>query len=141
MDSEREKILARLRAALPGLKRQFPLRRLALFGSIVRGQASTGSDIDILADVEPSIGLDFVTLADKLEELTGHKIDLVSRRAIKPLLWKQIEPEINRCLNVSRAFCSTIFGLRSARKNDTPLAWTRNHFLLMRKRSTQLYAT
>jgi len=94
MDSEREKILARLRAGLPSLKRQFPLHRLALFGSVARGEASAGSDIDILADVGPSIGLDFVTLADKLEELTGHKIDLVSRRAIKPLLWKQIEPEL-----------------------------------------------
>ena len=26
--------------------------------------------------------------------LTGYKIDLVSRRAIKPLLWKQIEREL-----------------------------------------------
>ena len=34
------------------------------------------------------------TLADKLEELTEHKIDLVSRRAIKPLVWKQIEREL-----------------------------------------------
>ena len=94
MNSEREKILARLRAGLPALKREFPLHRLALSGSVVRGETSTGSDIDILADVEPSIGLDFVTLADKLEEMTGHKVDLVSRRAIKPLLWKQIEPEL-----------------------------------------------
>jgi hypothetical protein len=94
MDSEREKILARLRAGLPALKQEFPLHRLALFGSVVRGEASTGSDIDILADVEPSIGLDFVTLADRLEELTGYRVDLVSRRAIKPLLWKQIEPEL-----------------------------------------------
>ena len=94
MDSEREKILARLRAALPTLRQQFPLQRLALFGSVVRGEASGGSDIDILAEVDPSIGLDFVTLADELETLTGHKIDLVSRRAIKPLLWKQIEPEL-----------------------------------------------
>jgi len=94
MNSEREKILARLRAALPALKREFPLQRLALFGSIVRGEALGGSDIDIVVDVEPSIGLDFITLADKLEDLTGHKIDLVSRRAIKPLLWKQIEPEL-----------------------------------------------
>jgi predicted nucleotidyltransferase len=94
MESEHEKILARLRAGLPALKREFPLRRLALFGSVARGEASTGSDIDILADVEPSIGLDFVTLAERLEELTGHKVDLVSRRAIKPLLWKQIEPDL-----------------------------------------------
>ncbi len=94
MGLEREKILARLRAGLPALKREFPLHRLALFGSVVRGDVSPGSDIDILADVEPSIGLNFVTLADKLEELTGHKIDLVSRRAVKPLLWKQIEPDL-----------------------------------------------
>ena len=66
----------------------------AASAGLVRGETLAGSDIDILADVEPSIGLDFVTLADKLEELTGHKIDLVSRRAIKPLLWKQIEPEL-----------------------------------------------
>jgi hypothetical protein len=94
MESEHEKILARLRAGLPALKREFPLRRLALFGSVVRGDVSPDSDVDILAEVEPSIGLGFVTLADRLEELIGHKVDLVSRRAIKPLLWKQIEPEL-----------------------------------------------
>ena len=94
MKSERDRILQRLRAGLPELKREFPLHGLALFGSVARGETSAGSDIDILADVEPSIGLDFITLADKLEELTGHKIDLVSRRSIKPLLWKQIEPEL-----------------------------------------------
>lgn len=94
MHAEAETVLKRLRAGLPALKREFPLRRLALFGSIVRGESQPGSDIDILADVEPSIGLDFVTLADKLEELAGHKIDLVSRRAINPVLWKQIESEL-----------------------------------------------
>ena len=76
------------------MRREFPLRRLALFGSVARGETKPGSDIDILAEVEPSIGLGFVTLAEKLEELTGQKIDLVSRRAIKPLLWKQIEAEL-----------------------------------------------
>jgi len=94
MKLEREDILVRLRAGLPILKRQFPLHGLSLFGSVVRGEAFAGSDIDVIADVDPSIGLDFVTLADKLEELTGHKIDLVSRRAIKPLLWKPIEREL-----------------------------------------------
>ncbi len=94
MKFEREDILARLRAGLPALMREFPLHGLSLFGSVVRGEAFAESDIDVIADVDPSIGLDFVTLADKLEELTGHKIDLVSRRAIKPLLWKQIEPEL-----------------------------------------------
>ena len=94
MQSQRDTILKRLRAALPALQREFPLRRLALFGSVVRGEVTAGSDIDVLADVEPSIGLGFVTLAERLEELTGHKIDLVSWRALKPRLWKAIEPEL-----------------------------------------------
>src|SRR2546427_5354852 len=94
MPSQRETILERLRAGLPALQREFPLRRLALFGSVVRDEVTADSDIDILVDVEPSIGLGFVTLAERLEDLTGHKIDLVSWRAIKPLLWKEIEPEL-----------------------------------------------
>ena len=94
MNLERETILQRLRESKPALVRQFPLQRLALFGSFARGDATPKSDIDILVDVEPSIGLDFVTLADQLESLLGHEIDLVSRRAVKPMLWKQIEAEL-----------------------------------------------
>jgi predicted nucleotidyltransferase len=94
MQSRRQKILQSLRAGLPALQREFPLRRLALFGSAVRDEAGADSDIDILVDVEASIGLGFVTLAERLEELVGHKVDLVSRRALPPRLWKAIEPEL-----------------------------------------------
>lgn len=94
MKLERGTILQRLRDAKPALARQFPLRRMALFGSFARGDATEHSDIDILVEVEPSIGLGFVTLAEQLETLLGHEIDLVSRRAVKPLLWAQIEPEL-----------------------------------------------
>ncbi len=87
MNLERETILQRLRESKPALVRQFPLRRLALFGLFARGDATPRSDIDILVDVEPSIGLEFVTLADQLEALPGHEVDLVSRRAVKPMLW------------------------------------------------------
>ncbi len=90
----RRELLERLRAALPALGREFPLRHMALFGSVARGDASEASDIDILVEVDPSIGLGFVALAERLELLLGHKVDLVSRRALKPSLWKQIEPEL-----------------------------------------------
>jgi predicted nucleotidyltransferase len=94
MNLQREFILDRLRATKPDLEREFPLRRMALFGSVARGDAGPESDIDILVDVDASIGLRFVTLAERLEALLGHGVDLVSRRAVKPLLWKQIEPEL-----------------------------------------------
>ena len=95
MVATREEILARLREAKQKLQTEFPLRRLALFGSYARGTPVTRqSDIDSLVEVEPSIGLGFVTLAERLEQLLGMRVDLVSRRAIKPSLWKRIEPEL-----------------------------------------------
>ena len=94
MSPDREGILQRLRECKPMLTREFPLRRLAVFGSVARDEADEGSDIDILVYVDASIGLGFVTLAERLEALLGHKVDLVSRRGVKPLLWEQIEPEL-----------------------------------------------
>ena len=95
MNSPRDQILARLRESKPSLQAEFPLKRLALFGSYAAGTAVSGqSDIDILVDVEPSIGLGFVALAERLERILGAKVDLVSRRAIKPSLWARIEPDL-----------------------------------------------
>jgi uncharacterized protein len=90
----REEILAALRLRKAHLQREFPLHRLALFGSWARGEQTPTSDIDILVEVDPSIGLRFVTLADQLEALLGHHVDLVSRRAIRPQMWKTIEADL-----------------------------------------------
>lgn len=73
--------------------RKFPVRRIALFGSLARGEQRIGSDIDILVDVDPSIGLRFVALADTLQDLLKCKVDLVSVRGIKPSLLSRIERE------------------------------------------------
>lgn len=86
--------LSRLRSVLPELRKDFPLGRMALFGSVARGESHPDSDVDILVEVDPSIGLGFVTLAERLETVLGRKVDLVSRRALKPAFWKQIEPEL-----------------------------------------------
>ncbi|HEY1769914.1 MAG TPA: nucleotidyltransferase domain-containing protein [Chthoniobacterales bacterium] len=95
MVANREEILGRLREAKPRLQAEFPVRCLALFGSYAgAAQVSAASDIDILVEVEPSLGLGFVTLTERLEQLLGRRVELVSRRAIKPSLWKCIEPEL-----------------------------------------------
>jgi len=95
MVANREEILSRLRESKRSLQAEFPLKRIALFGSYAMATQVPGqSDIDILVEVDPSIGLGFVTLAERLEQLLGDRVDLVSRRAIKPSLWKLIEPEL-----------------------------------------------
>jgi hypothetical protein len=55
-----QEILEILQTALPELARDFHVTRLALFGSYARGQQTEASDVDILVEVDPSIGLRFV---------------------------------------------------------------------------------
>ncbi|HYQ92209.1 MAG TPA: nucleotidyltransferase family protein [Candidatus Competibacteraceae bacterium] len=90
----REDILLTLRDQRARLSRRYPIQRLALFGSWARGEAREDSDVDVLVEVDPAIGLRFVELGDELERALGRRVDLVSRRAIKPSLWQQIEPEL-----------------------------------------------
>ena len=90
----RDDILLMLRQQKAVLSQRYPIHRLALFGSWAREEQTPDSDIDILVDVSPSIGWKFVSLAEELEQLLGLKVDLVSSRAIRPALWKEIESEI-----------------------------------------------
>ena len=46
--NDRENILERLRTVKPALQQEFPLRRMALFGSWARDEQTETSDVDIL---------------------------------------------------------------------------------------------
>jgi len=94
MKMKKEEILERLRREKPRLFKKYPLHRLALFGSYARDEQAEMSDVDIMADVEPTIGLKFVSLAEELEEILNCKVDLVSSRAIKTSLMQNIEREL-----------------------------------------------
>lgn len=87
-------ILEILRREKPELARQYGLRRLALFGSYAREDQREDSDVDILVEIEPEIGLRFVELADRIEDALGVRTEVVSQRAIKPRYWQVIQEEL-----------------------------------------------
>ena len=63
------------------------VKSLRLFGSVVRGEARPGSDIDILVEFSRPVGLlAFVRLKNRLAELLGRPVDLVTPEALKPPL-------------------------------------------------------
>ncbi len=68
-----EDILATLREQHSLLSCRYPLQRLALFGSWARGEAREDSDVDVMVEVDPSIGLRFVDLGDELERALGRR--------------------------------------------------------------------
>lgn len=71
---------------IPVLKSQGVLRA-ALFGSVVRGEAKSGSDVDLLVDLADDKSLlDLVGLKLELENVLKMKVDLVTYDAIHPPL-------------------------------------------------------
>ena len=56
-----------LRAALPELRRRYPIAYLGIFGSWVRGEQTAGSDLDLLVDFDGPIDLfAYVRLQEEL---------------------------------------------------------------------------
>ena len=76
------------------LQAKYHIKYLAIFGSISRGDYNNESDIDILVDFSEPIGIEFIDLADELERILQNKVDLVSRNAIKPKYFLQIQNEL-----------------------------------------------
>src|SRR6058998_3183923 len=89
-----QEILGILQRAKPELVREFGITRLAVFGSYARSEQREGSDVDVLVEVPPSIGMRFVDLAERIEALIGIRSEVISRRAIPSRHWEIIEREL-----------------------------------------------
>ncbi len=88
---EADDILATLRTALPGLRLRWPIRSLALFGSVARGDAVPARDLDVLVEFERPVTLSaFLALEDELAALAARRVDLVSTRALKPHIGRRV---------------------------------------------------
>jgi len=76
------------------LFKKYGIKRLGIFGSVSRGDNTEKSDVDILVEFNHKIGIEFIDLADELEALLKVKIDLVSRKGIKPRYFRIIEEDL-----------------------------------------------
>jgi hypothetical protein len=70
--------------------RGFGVKRLGLFGSVARGEATEGSDLDFLVELENETFDAYMDLKEFLEELFHCPVDLVLIDAIKPRLRETI---------------------------------------------------
>ena len=90
----RDQAIAALRDHLPAVRRDFHVRRMALFGSTARGDARDDSDLDVLVEFDVTPTLDeFVGLKLFLEGHIGRKVDLVTPDALKPRMRPVVERE------------------------------------------------
>jgi len=79
-----DEIKSILAEAKPELQKKYPLSELGIFGSYARGDANESSDIDVLVDFNGVIGMQYFDLIDDISLLFNAKVDVVSKRGIKP---------------------------------------------------------
>ena len=89
---EIKEIIARHKAELA---MDYSVSDIGIFGSYVRGEQKPGSDVDILVDfARPISFFKFIHLENRLKELLGIKVDLVTRKALKPVIGRRILKEV-----------------------------------------------
>jgi len=77
------------------IKEKYGVKEIGIFGSLVRGEMKEESDVDILVEFEKPIGFfKFLELEEYLSDLIGRKVDLVSKKALKPHIGKYILEEV-----------------------------------------------
>lgn len=89
-----EEYKAKIIELKPILEKEYGIKNIAIFGSYVRGEEKSDSDLDILVEFEKPIDLlKFVDLKLKFSEVLGVKVDLVMKSALKPRIGKRILEE------------------------------------------------
>jgi hypothetical protein len=89
-----ESIKSKLSENKQRLYSRYGLSNIAVFGSYARNQQTADSDIDILVEFNKPIGIEFVDLAQELEQILSIKVDLVSKRGLKERHYKAIEKDL-----------------------------------------------
>ena len=86
----KEQVAQRLAAHAEEL-RSLGVRSLDLFGSIARGDARPESDVDLLVEFQEVPGLiGFLRLRDRLQEILGRPVDLVTRSGLRPRIRERV---------------------------------------------------
>ena len=75
--------------------RRHHIRKLSLFGSVLRDDFSPDSDIDVLVEFEPNHipGLGFFAIEKELSEIFGRRVDLNTPHSLSRHFREQVEVE------------------------------------------------
>lgn len=94
-----EKKFEQLKEKIVPILLPYGVKRVALFGSMARGEESPESDIDLLITLKPReerppLGLRWFGLEQDLGELLGRQVEMVTDEALKPRMRPYIERDL-----------------------------------------------
>ena len=83
-----------VREKIIDILRKNGVKRASFFGSIVRGEMTEDSDVDLLVEFEGRRSpLDLAHLKNELEDAVNRRVDLLTYKSIHPLLKDRILAE------------------------------------------------
>jgi predicted nucleotidyltransferase len=99
----REELLRVLKDQLQYLHERYGVDEIAIYGSFTRDAQTDKSDVDIIVRLSRPLGLEFIHLAQYLEEVLGRRVDLATfetlQRSKSDPRRKRIADEIERTLS------------------------------------------
>jgi predicted nucleotidyltransferase len=84
-------IKTKLTELKPILQQKYPVAAIALFGSYARNEQTEDSDVDVMIELNGKMGLNFVTMANEIEDFLGIKTDVITKTSMKPKFFTRIE--------------------------------------------------
>ncbi len=77
------------------IQKRYHVKEIGIFGSFIREENQDDSDLDILVEFSEPISLfEFIDLEEYLQNITGIKVDLVSKKGLKPGIGQYILNEV-----------------------------------------------
>lgn len=96
MKTDINRVKAAINKNIVALKDTYDVKNIGIFGSVSTGQNTAESDVDVLVDFSQAPGFfKFIELEEFLSRIIGKKVDLVTKKALKPAIKQQILQEVD----------------------------------------------
>jgi len=83
--------IAARREQIAEVARRHGAKAVRVFGSVARGTAAPGSDLDLLISLDSQRSLiDLIAIKQELEDLLGRRVDVVTEAALSPYIRDEV---------------------------------------------------
>ena len=89
-----DELVALHRQDILAVAQRYGARNVRIFGSVARGEANPGSDVDFLVEMEPGRSLfDLGGMLYDLQQMLGIEVDVVTENGLRPRIREQVLSE------------------------------------------------
>jgi len=95
MSNELKKSVMLIDKNLDFIKKNYNIKNIGIFGSVVKNKQTKKSDVDVLVELQKPVGFfKFLELENYLSKILKRKVDLTTKKSLKQAVKKEILKDI-----------------------------------------------